>query len=92
MDKLMHPDNVEAKLIDTNNKNLWFMWGKIKRQFAVGETFAWTSVKAVEQAKCSKSDVGQIMKKLCSVGALTRIQEGKAGQSSGRANIYRREV
>ena len=92
MDKLMHPDNVEAKLIDTNNKNLWFMWGKIKRQFAVGETFAWTSVKAVEQAKCSKSDVGQIMRKLCAVGALTRIQEGKAGQSSGRANIYRREV
>ena len=92
MDKLMHPDSVEAKLIDTNNKSLWFMWGKIKRQYAVGETFAWTTVKAAEQANCSKSNVGPIMKKLCAVGALTRIQEGKAGQSSGRANIYRREV
>ena len=82
----------EAKLIDTNNKNLWFMWGKIKRQFAVGETFPWTTVKAVEQAKCSKSDVKKIMKKLCNAGALTRTQEGIAGQSSGRDNIYRREV
>jgi len=92
MDKLMHPDNVEAKLIDTNNKNLWFMWGKIKRQFAVGETFAWTSAKGASECECSKSDVRPIMKKLCDVGALTRIQKGKAGQSTGRANIYRREV
>ena len=92
MDKLMHPDNVEAKLIDTNNKNLWFMWGKIKRQFAVGETFPWTSAKGSKEASCSKSDVRPIMKKLCDVGALTCIQKGKAGQSTGRANIYRREV
>lgn len=92
MDKLMHPDNVEAKLIDTDNKNLWFMWGKIKRQYAVGETFPWTTVKAAEQANCSKSDVRQIMKKLCSVGALTMLQSGKAGKSSRRAALYRREA
>ena len=92
MDKLMHPDNVEAKIIDTNKKNIWFMWGKIKRQFAVGETFAWTSAKGASECECSKSDVRPIMKKLCDVGALTRIQKGKAGQSTGRANIYRREA
>ena len=92
MDKLMHPDNVEAKLIDTNNKNLWFMWGKIKRQFAVGETFAWTSAKGASECECSKSDVKDIMEKLCSVGALTRLQKGKAGPHSMRATLYWREV
>jgi hypothetical protein len=92
MDKLMHPDSVEAKLIDTNKKNLWFMWGKIKRQYAVGDSFTLTTEEARKLCRCSKSDIGPIMKKLCSVGALTLLQSGKAGKSSGRAALYRREA
>jgi len=33
-----------------------------------------------------------LMKKLCSVGALTMLQSGKAGKSSRRAALYRREA
>ena len=88
----MHPDTVEAKLIDSDSKNLWFMWGKIKRQYAPSETFAMPSDKAAKLARCSKSDVGPIMKQLCNAGALTLILSGKAGKTSGRAAIYRREV
>ena len=33
IDRHQKPDSVESKLIDEDNKNLWFMWGKIKRKY-----------------------------------------------------------
>ena len=89
-----HPklDRVEAAILDENNKNLYFMWGKIKREYPKSDTFAWSTKLASERCGCSKSDVGPIMKKLEKLGAVTLIQKGKAGKHSGRATIYRREV
>lgn len=92
MAKLQKPDNIESKLIDTNDKNIWFMWGKLKRNYADGDTFTLTTEEARILCRCSKSDIRRIMKKLCSVGALTLLQSGKAGKSSGRAALYRREA
>jgi len=68
------------------------MWGKIKREYAKGDTFAWPVKEAAAKCKCSKSDVGPIMKKLEKLGAITLIQAGKAGKNSSRAALYRREV
>ena len=85
-------DRVEAAILDENNKNLYFMWGKIKREYPKSDTFAWSTKLASERCGCSKSDVGPIMKKLEKLGAVTLIQKGKAGKHSGRATIYRREV
>ena len=92
MNKLMHPDNVEAKILGMDNKDVWYMWGKIKRSTAVGDTFDWGTAKAAEQCSISKSKVPKIMKSLISVGAITMIQKGKAGASSQRATIYKRLV
>jgi len=92
IDKHMHPDNIEAKIIDTDNKNLWFMWGKIKRNYPLGDTFPLTTEEARKLCGCSKTDVAPIMKKLEKLGAIVRTQIGARGANSGRAAIYRREV
>ena len=85
-------DRVEAAIIDTDDKNLVFMWSKIKRRYPKDSTFAWPTEEARKEAKCSKSDVAPIMKRLKKLGAITLIQAGKRGKSSGRAAIYRREI
>ena len=92
VDKHLRLDRVEAAILDEDNKNLYFMWGKIKREYPKGDTFAWPIKSASERCGCAKSDVGPIMQKLEKLGAGTLIQKGKAGKHSGRAGIYRREI
>ena len=92
VDKHLKLDRVEAALLDEDNKNLYFMWGKIKREYPKGDTFVWPIKEAASKCKCSKTDVGPIMKKLEKLGAVTLIQAGKAGKNSGRAALYRREI
>ena len=92
VDKHLRLDRVEASIIDTDNKNMYFMWGKIKRQIVKKDTFAWTNALAAKEAHCSKDDVKTIMKKLEKLGAIKCIQKGKSGSFTRRANLYRREV
>ena len=92
VDKHLRLDRVEASIIDTDNKNMYFMWGKIKRQIVKKDTFAWTNAVAAKEAHCSKGDVKTIMKKLEKLGAIKCIQKGKSGSFTRRANLYRREV
>ena len=80
-------DRVEAAIIDTDDKNLVFMWSKIKRKYPKDSTFAWPTEEARKEAKCSKSDVAPIMKRLEKLGAIVLIQAGNRGRSSGRAAI-----
>ena len=92
VDKHLILDRVEAAILDEDNKNLYFMWGKIKRDYPRGDTFAWPVKEAASKCKCSKTDVAPIMKKLEKLGAITLIQAGKAGKNSSRAALYRREI
>jgi len=92
VNKHLKLDRVEASIIDTDNKNMYFMWGKIKRQYVKKDTFAWTNAVAAKEARCSKGDVKTIMRKLEKLGAIKCIQKGKSGSFTRRANLYRREV
>ena len=92
VDKHLRLDRVEASIIDTDDKTMYFMWGKIKRRFVKKDTFAWTNAVAAKEAHCSKGDVKTIMKKLEKLGAIKCIQKGKSGSFTRRANLYRREV
>ena len=92
VDKHLRLDRVEASIIDTDNKNMYFMWGKIKRQIVKKDTFAWTNAVAAKQARCSKGDVKSIMRNLEKLGAIKCIQKGKSGSFTRQANLYRREV
>ena len=92
IDKHLKLDRIEASIIDTDDKNIFFMWGKIKRRYPKNDTFVWTNELAAKEAHCSKSKVKTIMKKLEKLGAITCIQKGKSGSFTRRANLYRREV
>ena len=92
VEKHLNLDRVEAAILDEDSKNLYFMWGKIKREYPKGDTFTWPVKEASAKCKCSKSDVGPIMKKLEKLGAISLIQAGKAGKNSSRAALYRREI
>ena len=85
-------DRAEAFIIDTDDKNIYFMCGKIKRKYVKKDTFAWTNVLAAKEAHCSKNKVKTIMRKLEKLGTITCIQKGKSGSFTRRANLYRREV
>ena len=92
VDKHLKLDRVEASIIDTDDKNVVFMWSKIKRRYPKNDTFTWTNEIAAKEAHCSKSNVKTIMRKLEKLGAITCIQKGKSGSFTKRANLYRREV
>ena len=83
-------ERIEAKILDEGNKNLYFMYGKIKRKVAVGDTIELGMNSAVELCKCSKSSVTPILKKLEKLGFIYCIQKGKQGRHTGRASLYRR--
>ena len=85
VDKHLRLDRVEASIIDTDDKNIVFMWSKIKRRYVKKDTFAWTNTVAAKQAHCSKGDVRAIMKKLEKLGAIKCIQKGKSGSFTRRA-------
>ena len=92
VEKHLKLDRVEAAILDEDNKNLYFMWGKIKRDYPVGDTFTWTTKEAAAKCGCSRTNVAPIMKRLEKLGAVTLIQAGKAGANSHRAALYKREV
>ena len=92
VEKHLKLDRVEAAILDEDNKNLYFMWGKIKREYPVGDTFTWTTKEAAAKCRCSRTNVAPIMKKLEKLGAITLIQAGKAGANSTRAALYRRDA
>ena len=85
-------DRVEAKILDEDNKDLYFMWGKIKRRYTKGDAFTLPTGQVSKLVHCSKSEIVPIMKKLEKIGAIKRIQEGKAGPNSNRAALYRLET
>ena len=39
VEKHLNLDRVEAAILDEDSKNLYFMWGKIKREHPKGDTF-----------------------------------------------------
>ena len=92
VDKNLNTDRVEASIIDTDDKNIFFMWSKIKRRYVKKDTFAWTNAVAAKQAYCSKGDVKTIMRKLEKLGAIKCIQKGKSGNFTRRVNLYLKEV
>ncbi len=92
IDKHQMLDRVEAALIDDPDKNVYYMWGQIKRRCLKGDTIAWPQSLAAKHCHCSKSSVAEIMEKLVKAGAVKQLEKGKQGSNSQQAAIYRREV
>ena len=85
-------DIVEAAMLDDDGKNLYFIWGTIKREYPKGNTFTWPTSKAAKACHCSKQEVKPIMMKLDKLGAITLLQTGKRGAHSSRTALCVREA
>ena len=92
IDKHQKLDRIEAALIDDPDKNVYYMWGQIKRRCLKDDTIAWPYATAAKYGRCSRTQVPKIMNKLMKIGAVTRVQKGARGENSVRAAIYRREI
>ena len=60
--KHLNLDSVERRIINADDKNLYFMWGKFKLMCPAGDTIAWSTARAAREAHCSKALVAPIMK------------------------------
>ena len=84
-------DRIEAALIDDPDKNVYYMWGQIKRRCLKGDTIAWPQSLAAKHCRCSKSKIAEIMGKLVKAGAVKQLEKGRRGSNYQQAAIYRRE-
>ena len=78
VEKHLNLGRVETAILDADNKNLYFMWGKIKVSILKGIHLRGLQPKLQNDIHCSKQDVKPIMKKLEKLGAVTLIQAGRA--------------
>lgn len=92
IEKHQRLDRIEAKILEQKDKNLYYMYGQIKRQAAVGDTLELGITSAAELCACSRSAVKPILGKLEKLGFINCIQKGRQGSMTGRSSIYRREV
>ena len=92
IEKHQRLDRIEAKILEQKDKNLYYMYGQIKRQAAVGDTLELGISSASKIGRCSRSDVKPILNKLESLGFINCIQKGRQGSQTGRSAIYRRET
>ena len=51
VDKHLNWRELKRHILDEDNKNLYFMWGKIKREYPKGDTFAWPAKEAASKCK-----------------------------------------
>ena len=80
IDKHLKLDRIEAKILDQNNKNLYFMYGKIKRTITVGETIELGLTSASQLCGCSRTDVKPTLKELEKLNFIKVHTEGKSGK------------
>ena len=85
-------DRIEAKILDAKDKNLYYMYGQIKRKTNVGDTIELGLVSAAKLGGCSRTYVKPVLSKLERLGFLTCTQKGKQGSQTFRSSIYRREA
>ena len=92
MEKHLKLDRIEAKILDARDKNLYYMYGQIKRKINVGDTIELGLVSAAKLGGCSRTYVKPVLSKLERLGFLTCTQKGKQGSQTYRSSIYRREA
>lgn len=85
-------DRAEASLIDLDDKNAWFLWGKIKRNHHKESKFTLSSRQIAEYASVSKDKGASLIKKLVKVGVIRELSKAKQSTKKRKAGIYQRCV
>lgn len=90
IEKLAALQTAESSLVNENDKNAWFLWGKIKSRYAIEDTFSLSSREISNLAQCSKNDGSKLLKLLVKSGVISMQSEGKSHQHKRVAGIYKR--
>ena len=83
-------DRAEAKLIDLDDKNAWFLWGKIKRNHTKESTFTLSARQVADYASVSKDSGTKLVKQLIKAGVIQQLSKGKSSKTERIAGLYQR--
>ena len=81
-------DKAEAKLIDLDDKNAWFLWGKIKRNHTKESTFTLSARQISKYARVTKGT--KLIKPLLDAGVIQELKAGKSSKTERIAGLYKR--
>lgn len=83
-------DRAEANLIDMNDKNAWFLWGKIKRNHTKDSTFTLSARQIADYATTSKDSGTKLIKILLKAGVIQQLSKGKSSGTERIAPLFKR--
>lgn len=81
-------DIAEAKLIDSDNKNAWFLWGKIKRNYPKDSKFTLSAREVAAHVQCSKDLATKLTKELLKAGLIRKLSPAKQSKTERIAALY----
>ena len=83
-------DRAEAKLIDLDDKNAWFLWGKIKRNHTKESKFTLSVREVAAYTGASKDRGTELKKALVDAGVIEELSKGKSSKTERIAGLYKR--
>ena len=92
IEKLKTPSIVESKILESGNKKLYFLWGRIKQHCSVGGEIDLAQSQVIKLASVSGRDALPLVKGLEKLGALELIRKPKKGSRNGTGGRYKRLV
>ena len=76
--------------IDLDDKNAWFLWGKIKRNHTKESTFTLSARQVADYASVSKDSGTKLVKQLTKAGVIQQLSKGRSSKSERIAGLYKR--
>ena len=83
-------DRAEATLIDMDNKDAWFLWGKIKRNHTKESKFTLSVREVAAYTGASKDKGTELKKALVDAGVIEELSKGKSSKTERIAGLYKR--
>ena len=85
-------ERVDRAVLDQSDKDLWFLWGLIKRDFALNDKIIKSREQWRKQLNVGPAKIGPLFEKLIHLKAVKRLGAGKKGARSKVASQYKRLV
>ena len=83
-------DRAEAALIDMDNKDAWFLWGKIKHNHTKESKFTLSAREVAAYTGASKDKGTKLKKALVDAGVIEELSKGKSSKTERIAGLYKR--
>lgn len=92
IEKLKTPSLVESKILESGDKKLYFLWGRIKQHCPISGEIDLAQSQVIKLASVSARDALDLVNDLVKLGALELVRKPKKGSLTGKGGKYRRLV